>query len=102
MITQAVGTSASDAPATELVDVRFTVPAAIGACYADLVAEFTSWVPLPMDRLGDGRCTITLRLPRGQEWRYRFLIDGESWVNDWAAVDFVVDDDGCAMSLMRT
>lgn len=86
----------------ELVDMRFTLPAAIGASYADLVAEFTSWVPLPMDRLGDGKFTITLRLPAGQEWRYRFLVDGDSWVNDWAAVDYVVDDAGCAMSVLRT
>jgi hypothetical protein len=95
-------TIADAPPAVDMVDVEFTVPAAMGACYADLVPEFTSWVPLPMDRLADGRFTITVRLATGQSWRYRFLIDGDRWANDWDALDYAVDDEGCGMSLVRT
>lgn len=102
MTSGAIRATADPSMAAGMVNIEFTVPAAIGASYADLVAEFTSWVPLPMDRLTDGRFSITVRLAAGHTWKYRFLVDGDRWVNDWNALDYVVDDDGCGMSLIRT
>lgn len=87
---------------TPTVLVEFRVPAAVGGIFADVIAEFMSWVPLPMDPQPDGSFHARLRLPTGRCWRYQFLIDGERWVNDWDADDYVVDDDGCGMSLLRT
>lgn len=91
-----------DGARAAMVDVEFTVPAVVDATFADLVAEFVTWVPLPMDRRPDGSFVVTVRLEAGQRWRYRFLVDGDRWVNDWNAPDYVLDDDGCGMSVLDT
>lgn len=85
-----------------MVTVDFVVPAAVGGTFADLVAEFVAWVPLPMDRRLDGSFHTAIRLPIGASWRYRLLVDGDRWINDWDAQDYVVDDDGDCFSLVRT
>ena len=89
-------------PSAEMVTVDFVVPAAVGGTFADLVAEFVAWVPLPMDRRRDGSFHTAIRLPAGARWRYRLLVDGDRWINDWDAHDYVVDDDGGCFSLLRT
>lgn len=87
---------------SEMVTVDFVVPAAVGGVYVDLVAEFGAWVPMPMDPRDDGSFHASIRLEAGRCWRYRFLVDGDRWINDWDAHDYVIDDDGCGMSLLQT
>jgi hypothetical protein len=87
---------------TDLVTVTFMTPPAIGGQFAELVGEFTSWVPLPMDRRRDGGFVMALRLDAGRSWRYRFLIDGDRWMNDWSADDYEMVEDGSCMSVIRT
>jgi hypothetical protein len=75
------------APGTMLV--TFTHP-----CVAETVAvvgEFNSWdqgvhVMAPG---GDGVRTITLELPAGRRYRFRYLLEGARWENDWGADDYV-------------
>ena len=31
----------------------------------------------------------TLELPAGRRWRFRYLLDGQRWENDWAADDYL-------------
>jgi hypothetical protein len=93
---------ARDDVSSEMVTVEFTVPACVGGTFADVIAEFLTWVPLPMDRLDDGSFVATIRLQPGCQWRYRFLVDGERWINDWCADDYVTSVDGSCMSLLRT
>jgi hypothetical protein len=38
-----------------------------------------------MKRRKDGRFSVTLSLTAGQQYRFRYLLDGEHWVNDPAA-----------------
>jgi hypothetical protein len=38
-----------------------------------------------MKRLKNGSFTIDINLACGQEYHYRFLIDGKRWENDWEA-----------------
>ena len=85
-----------------MVTIDFVVPAALGGTFADLVAEFVAWVPLPMDRRYDGSFHTSIRLATGASWRYRLLVDGDRWINDWDAHDYVVDDDGSCFSVVRT
>jgi hypothetical protein len=59
-------------------------------------------VPLPLDRLADGSFVATIRLQRGRQWRYRLLVDGERWINNWCADDYVIGVDGSYMSLLKT
>ena len=91
------------APApTEMVHVEFAIPPSVGGSYAEVVGEFLSWVPFPMTKEPDGSFTATVRLEARRCWRYRFLIDGEHWMNDWTAEDYITNSDGSTMSLLRT
>jgi hypothetical protein len=38
-----------------------------------------------MKRRKDGRFSVTLSLTAGQQYRFRYLVDGERWMNDPAA-----------------
>jgi hypothetical protein len=42
-----------------------------------------------MTKRKDGRFSTTLSLPQGQAYRYRYLVDGERWVDDPAADEYV-------------
>lgn len=89
-------------PRAGMVTIDFVVPAAVGGTFADLVAEFVAWVPLPMDRRHDGSFHTSIRLATGASWRYRLLVDGDRWINDWDAHDYVVDEAGDCFSVVRT
>ena len=49
-----------------------------------LVGDFNSWDPAasPMKRLKNGDFTITLTLPVGSSNKFRYLADGNTWIND--------------------
>ena len=72
--------------------VTFRVPAAIGrdAAGVSLVGEFNDWQPdaTPMKKLSTGEFSVTVDLPTGREFHFRYLIDGKSWENDWEADDY--------------
>ncbi len=38
-----------------------------------------------MKRLKKGGFTVTLELQPGKEYKFRYLIDGNRWENDWGA-----------------
>jgi hypothetical protein len=69
--------------------VTFRVPAEVGraARRVSLVGEFNDWNPAatPMKKLKSGEFSVTLDLPTGREYHFRYLIDGKTWENDWAA-----------------
>ena len=71
----------------ETCRVTFELPAKANAQAACLCGDFNNWDPSahPMKRRKDGSFTRTLTLTPGQAYRYRFLLDGERWENDWAA-----------------
>lgn len=52
-----------------------------------LVGEFNDWDPgaTPMKRVNGGGYMAVLELAPGREFKYRFLINGEHWCNDWGA-----------------
>jgi len=70
--------------------VTFELPKAAvgGASKVSVVGDFNDWRTeraLALKRQKDGRFTATLELPIGRAYRFRYLIDGERWENDWAA-----------------
>ena len=67
--------------------VTFTLPAEVGADTASLCGEFNEWDPKanPMKKRKDASFVVTISLKPGQEYRFRYLIDGERWENDWDA-----------------
>jgi 1,4-alpha-glucan branching enzyme len=67
--------------------VTFTLSADVGAYSASLCGDFNEWDPKanPMKKRKDGGFVVTISLKPGQEYRFRYLVDGERWENDWNA-----------------
>lgn len=73
--------------------VTFELPAEAvnGAKVVSLVGEFNDWDvnAQPLKKQKDGSFKATVELPVGAEYQYRFVIDGQTWENDWAADKYV-------------
>jgi 1,4-alpha-glucan branching enzyme len=73
--------------------VTFRLPsmAATDAKTVCLVGDFNNWDihANPMKRVKNGDYKISLELTEGQEYQFRYLIDGTRWENDWNADKYV-------------
>jgi 1,4-alpha-glucan branching enzyme len=76
--------------------VTFEVPAEIGAKSAVLCGDFNGWDPSknPMNIRKDGRFSLTVSLKPGADYRFRYLLDGKRWENDWAADSYLPNQFG--------
>jgi len=70
-----------------------------------LVGEFNDWNKdaEPMKKLKNGDFTQTIALEADKEFRFRYLLDGETWENDWSADKYIpsqssYDDDSVVMT----
>jgi len=72
------------------VQVSFIMPSNVWAERVNLVGEFNDWdtAATPMSRnRSDANWKATVELGAGQSYRFRYLIDGKEWLNDWHADD---------------
>jgi 1,4-alpha-glucan branching enzyme len=87
----------SEAPVGESpISVRFAMPADhLDAHTVHLVGEFNDWshTDHPMSRRGNQFVTEVSLAP-GLTYRYKFLIDGTRWENDWTADAYVPNEFG--------
>ncbi len=69
-----------------MVSVVFSLPPEVGGRQAAVIGEFNNWSHFehPMIR-GSKGFTVTISLPAGATYRFRYLIDGARWENDWDA-----------------
>ena len=69
---------------SSLISVTFSTFEHDEAGEMSLVGEFNDWSPEshPMRKRKDGAWAATVRLEKGTEHQYRFLVDGEKWVSD--------------------
>ena len=72
----------------------FTLPqeAAPEAKEVALVGDFNEWdtqAGIPMKKQKDGVFKAVVELESGKEYQFRYLIDGETWENDWEADKYV-------------
>jgi 1,4-alpha-glucan branching enzyme len=83
--------------------VTFTLPAEVNAQTACLCGEFNDWDQSthPMKRAKDGSFSLTISLKPGHQYRYRFLLDGERWENDWAADSYAPNTIGSEDSVVN-
>ena len=67
--------------------VTFTIDPRLGAQTALVCGEWNDWSPSTdvMRRDADGGFSVTVELEAGRAYRFRYLLDGVRWDNDWAA-----------------
>ena len=82
--------------------VTFKLPAEVNANTAVLCGEFNEWDATvnPMKKLKDGSFSATVSVSAGESYRFRYLLDGERWENDWEADDYVPNSHGTEDSLV--
>lgn len=73
--------------------VTFTLPADAvdGAKEVALVGDFNGWdaSATALKKQKDGSYKTTVELPVGQETQFRYLIDGDKWLNDPEADKYI-------------
>src|SRR4051794_34846832 len=84
------------------VQVTFEVDAAVQADRANLCGDFNDWShdAHQMEPKEGGGFSATLELESGRAYRFRYLLDGSRWENDWAADDYVPNEYGGDDSLV--
>ncbi len=74
------------------VRVTFELPSNMWAEQVNLVGEFNDWdttaTPMTRNRT-DANWRVSLDLEGGRRYRFRYLVDGREWLNDWHADDHV-------------
>ena len=82
--------------------VTFKLPADVVAGSAAVIGEFNGWDPEanPMKKLKDGSFSATVSLPAGESYRFRYLLDGERWENDWEADGYAPNQYGSEDSIV--
>jgi 1,4-alpha-glucan branching enzyme len=59
-----------------------TLPASTGVDKAEVVGDFNNWEPMTMDQLKDGRFKAVVELDAGNDYQFRYLLNGSEWVNE--------------------
>ena len=68
-----------------------------------LVSESNGWEPVKMTkRRKDGVYYAKVRLPKESRFQFRYLVDGQSWINDSAADAYVAKEFGGENSVVIT
>ena len=85
----------------DAVLVTFELPAAVGAAAVSVCGEFNDWSPTahPLARTEAGFRT-SAELAGGRRYRFRYLLDGTRWENDWAADEYVGNEFGGSDSVV--
>jgi len=78
------------------------LPEDIEAKSVHLVGDFNDWdlTATPMKHLRRGAYQATLDLEPGQEYQFRYLVNGEYWCNDWHADAYIqggYGEDNCVV-----
>ncbi|MGO9080260.1 MAG: hypothetical protein ACLQDY_14645 [Streptosporangiaceae bacterium] len=84
------------------VSVTFTLDPAVGARTAAVCGEWNDWSPEAdiMRREAGGGFSLTVELDAGRTYRFRYLLDGERWDNDWAADAYLPNSFGADDSVV--
>jgi len=87
------------------VRVTFELPACIWAERVNLVGDFNDW-ETTRDQMQQSRANdnwrITLVLPKGREYQFRYLVNGRDWHNDWHADRYAATNHGTDNSVVIT
>lgn len=87
------------------VAVTFVWPAIVAARTVHLVGDFNAWnrQSLAMTSFPERNSwEITLELAQGSVYRFRYLVDGSTWHNDWQADRYETNPFGGENSVLET
>ena len=79
------------------------VEAAPEAKQVIVVGEFNNWAPqtgIAMKKQKNGIYKVTIELESGREYQFRYLADGQNWLNDWEADDYIASPFGVDNSVI--
>ena len=67
-----------------------------------IVGDFNGWeeAATPMKKSKDGSFTATVELESGREQQFRYIADGNRWLNDEAADKYVISSLGSENSVI--
>jgi 1,4-alpha-glucan branching enzyme len=82
--------------------VTFKLPATVQAESAHLCGEFNEWSASehPMKQLKDGSFSLSISLPAGRSYRFRYLLNDGRWENDWEADAYLPNAHGTEDSVV--
>ena len=73
--------------------VTFILPKDIvnSASRVNLTGDFNHWNPesIPMKKLKGGEYKVTVALEKDKEYQFRYLLDGNTWINEKEADKFL-------------
>ena len=74
-----------------------------GAESAVIAGEFNSWLldATPMKKLKNGSFSVTVSLPADKTYLFRYVLDGNVWVNDQQPDGFAPNEYGEENSIVR-
>ena len=83
--------------------VTFELPAEVNAENVSLCGDFNDWNTSahPLKCRTNGSFSVTISLKPGQDYRFRYLLDGERWENDPAADDYLPNPFGSEDSVVK-
>lgn len=86
-----------------MVKVTFVLPPEVEGDTIHLVGEFNNWqTSHAMRRQKDGSWRITMDLEPGRAYQFRYLVDGQRWLNDPEADKYVPNPYGDENSVVVT
>ena len=83
--------------------VTFQLSREVSAKKVALCGDFNGWKAdeNPMKKRKDGNFSTTVSLTPGNSYRFRYLIDGKRWENDWDADEYVPNGYGSEDSVIN-
>ena len=87
----------------ETCRVTFSMPSEVQAKKVYLCGEFNEWNQKshPLKQRKKGGFSTTISLQTGKSYRYRYLLDGKQWENDWAADGYLPNEFGSEDSVVE-
>jgi 1,4-alpha-glucan branching enzyme len=84
--------------------VTFRVQPDESAQSVNLVSSHDDWdtTARPMTRRKDGSFSTSLVLSQGTQVKFRYLLDGNKWINDDQADDYAANEHGETDGVVRT
>jgi 1,4-alpha-glucan branching enzyme len=60
----------------------------------NLAGDFNNWDPnsIPMKHLKGGEYSVAIELPKGREYQFKYIIDGNEWVVEKEADKIVLNE----------